>query len=197
MAAGSSNVKSSASVKTSLVLAFVALNLAVGGLVSFIKLPIFLDSIGIMMATILLGWEYGVAAAVITVGLGFFFVSPYLPFFVLTAVGIALTVEFLRRRNMYRNIVMTVVSGFIVAVISAILSAPVKAYLFGGVTASGSDLITALFLKTGHNMFEAVFLSGLSSEPVDKILVSIIVFAALNGLPNKFLKNFALRGPKD
>jgi energy-coupling factor transport system substrate-specific component len=184
-------------VKTSLVLAFVALNLAVGGLVSFMKLPIFLDSIGIMMATILLGWPYGVAVAVITVGLGFFFVNPYLPFFVVTAVGIAIAVEFLRRRNMYRSLWTTAVSGFIVAVVSAILSAPVKAYLFGGVTASGSDLITALFLKTGRNVFESVFLSGLSSEPIDKILVSIIAFAALNGLPNKFLKDFALRGPKD
>jgi hypothetical protein len=56
----SANREGAGAVKTSLVLAFVALNLTVGGLVSWLKLPVYLDSLGIVMATILMGWRYGV-----------------------------------------------------------------------------------------------------------------------------------------
>jgi len=184
-------------VKTSLLLTFVALNLTVGGLVSWVKLPIYLDSIGIVMATILLGGRYGCASALLTVTLGFFFVNPYLPFYAATALAIAGTVEFLRRRNMYRSLSTTVLSGLMLAIVAALVSAPVTALLFGGVTASGNDLITVLFLKTGRSLVEAVFLSGLSSEPADKTLVSIIAFFALKGLPQKFLRNFDLRSLMD
>jgi energy-coupling factor transport system substrate-specific component len=184
-------------VKTSLLFAFVALNLTVGGLVSWLKLPIYLDSIGIVMATILLGWRYGSICALLTVGLGFIFVNPYLPFFAATALAIAGTVELLRKRNMYRSFPTTIVSGLILAMVAAVVSAPVTALLFGGVTASGNDLVTAVFLKTGRSLLQSVFLSGLSSEPVDKTLVSMIAFIALNGLPEKFLRNFDLRSLAD
>ena len=54
------------SVSTSLVIAFTALNLTIGGLVAWLKLPIYLDSTGIVLASLLLGWRAGVACAVLT-----------------------------------------------------------------------------------------------------------------------------------
>jgi energy-coupling factor transport system substrate-specific component len=181
-------------VKISLVLAFVALNLTIGGIVSWLKLPIYLDSLGIVMATILLGWRNGVICAVLTVALGFVFINPYLPFYTLTSFAIVATVEILRRRNMYRNIGRTILSGLILAIVAAFVSAPVTAVAFGGVTASGVDLLTALFRQTGRSLFEAVLLSGISSEPVDKVLVSVVAFLSLRGLPDRFLEEFGLRG---
>jgi energy-coupling factor transport system substrate-specific component len=184
-------------VKTSLLVAFVALNLTVGGLVSWLKLPIYLDSVGIVMATILLGWRYGSISALLTVALGFFFVNPYLPFYAVTALGIVGTVEFLRQRNMYRSLASTILGGLLLAFVAALISAPVTAFLFGGVTASGTDLLTAVFLKTGRNLIQSVVFSGLSSEPVDKTLVSVIAFFSLKGLPDKFLRTFELRSAMD
>lgn len=190
------NSESAGAVKTSLVLAFVALNLTVGGLVSWLKLPVYLDSLGIVMATLLLGWRYGVWCAVLTCFLGFFS-RPYLPFYVLTSIAIAIAVELLRRRNMYRNLGTTIVAGLIVAVVAALFSAPVTAIVFGGVTASGSDLVTAFFRGTGRSLLQSVLISGLSSEPVDKTLVSIVAFLSLRGLPERFIRNFKLRGISD
>ncbi|MEP7273010.1 MAG: hypothetical protein ABI882_16035 [Acidobacteriota bacterium] len=190
------NSENAGAVKTSLVLAFVALNLTVGGLVSWLKLPVYLDSLGIVMATILLGWRYGVLCAVLTCFLGFFG-RPYLPFYTLTSVAIAVTVELLRRRNLYRNVGTTIISGLIVAIVAAIFSAPVTAVVFGGVTASGSDLVTAFFRGTGRSLIQSVFISGLSSEPVDKTLVALVTFFSLRGLPQRFLTNFSLRGISD
>jgi energy-coupling factor transport system substrate-specific component len=191
------NSESAGAVRTSLVLAFVALNLTIGGLVSWLKIPVYLDSLGIVMSTILLGWRYGMLCALLTVTLGFVFINPYLPFYVVTSLVIAATVEVLRRRNLYRNLGTTVLCGLILAVVAAIVSAPVTAILFGGVTASFSDLLTAFFRRTGRTLLQSVVLSGLSSEPVDKVLVSTVAFLSLKGLPERFLQNFNLRGISD
>jgi energy-coupling factor transport system substrate-specific component len=187
---------SARAVKTSLVLAFVALNLTVGGLVSWLKLPVYLDSLGIVMATILIGWRYGVLCAVLTCLLGFFS-RPYLPFYTGTSIAIALTVELLRRRNMYRNLGYAILAALILAVVAALCSAPVTAIVFGGVTASGSDLMTAFIRGTGRSLLQSVLISGLSSEPVDKTLVTLVAFFSLRGLPERFISNFKLRGISD
>lgn len=191
------NSESAGAVRTSLVLAFVALNLTVGGLVSWLKIPVYLDSLGIVIATILLGWRSGFLCALLTVSLGFVFVNPFLTFYVLTSLAIASTVELLRRRNLYRNLATTLVSGLVLAIVAALFSAPVTAILFGGVTASGSDLLTAFFRSTGRSLLQSVLMSGLSSEPIDKLLVSTIAYLSLKGLPERFLDNFRLRGISD
>jgi energy-coupling factor transport system substrate-specific component len=183
--------------KTSLLTAFIALNLTIGGLVSWLKLPIYLDSLGIVLATILLGWRYGALCALLTCGLGFFIVSPYLLAYVGTSLAITCTVESLRRRNMYRSFGRTIICGLIVALVAAVVSAPVTAFLFGGVTASGADFLTAILLKTGQNIMQAVLLSGISSESVDKTVVAVVAFTVLRSLPDTFLKRFQLRGYRD
>ena len=187
---------SASAVRISLVLAFVSLNLTVGGLVSWLKLPVYLDSLGIVLATILLGWRYGVLCAVLTCLIGFFS-RPFLPFYTGTSVAIALTVEFLRQRNMYRNLGLAVVSGLVLAFVAAVCSAPVTAIVFGGVTASGSDLVTAFFRSAGRSLLESVMISGFTAEPVDKTLVTLVAFFSLRGLPERFLSNFQLRGISD
>jgi len=185
------------SVRTSLVIAFTALNLTIGGLVAWLKLPIYLDSTGIVLASLLLGWRAGVSCAVLTCLIGFFVVNPYLPFFTGTAVVIALVVDQLRRRNMYRSPALTVISALILAVASALASAPVAAFVFGGVTTSGSDLITAFFRATGQSLIDSVMLSQLTSEPVDKLIVTLVSISVVRALPQSFLTEHGLRGHKD
>ncbi len=185
------------SVRTSLVIAFTALNLTIGGLVAWLKLPIYLDSTGIVLASLLLGWRAGVACAVLTCLIGFFVVNPYLPFFTGTAVVIALVVDQLRKRNMYRSTVLTVVSALILAAASALTSAPVAAFVFGGVTTSGSDLLTAFFRATGRNLLDSVMLSQFTSEPVDKMIVTLVSISVVRALPKSFLAQHGLRGHKD
>lgn len=184
-------------VSTSLVIAFTALNLTIGGLVAWLKLPIYLDSTGIVLAALLLGWRAGVTCAVLTCVIGFFVVNPYLPFFTGTAVVIALVVDQLRRRNMYRSPLLTVLSALILAAAAALTSAPVAAFVFGGVTTSGSDLITAFFRATGQSLLESVMLSQFTSEPVDKLIVTLVAIAVVRALPRSFLLQHGLRGYKD
>lgn len=181
--------------KTSVALALAALNLTIGGLVSWLKLPVYLDSIGLIISTALLGWGFGLLTGVVTVGAGFLLINPYLPAYFATLVGLVFTTEILTRWKMFSTLGKTVISGLLLATVAAILSAPVTAFLFGGVTASGADLITALLRQTGQNILQAVLLSGMSSEVVDKSICAIVAFLIFRALPQRFFSDFSLRSP--
>jgi energy-coupling factor transport system substrate-specific component len=181
--------------KTSVALALAALNLTIGGLVSWLKMPVYLDSIGLIISTVLLGWRFGLLTGAVTVGAGFLLINPYLPAYFATLIGLVFTTEILARRKMFSTFGRTVASGVILATVAAVLSAPVTAFLFGGVTASGADLITALLRKTGQNILQAVLLSGMSSELVDKSLCAMASFLIFRALPQRFFFDFSLRSP--
>jgi len=174
----------------SVLLSLAALNLIIGSIVSFFKLPIYLDSIGIVLSTILLGWRYGLLCSIITVLGGFLLINPYLPFYTLTSFAIVFTINILRKWNFLSNFAKEIIAGIIVAIVSAVVSAPVTTYLFEGSTLSGNDAITAYFISTGKTILNSVILSGISSELVDKIAVLLISFLILKSIPiNFFTKN--------
>ncbi len=76
--------------------------------------------------------------------------------------------------------VRVVLYGVVTGVVAAVVSAPVVAYLFGGVTGSGSAFIVALFLEDpASNLLNAVLLSGLTADPIDKIAAGADRGAAL------------------
>ena len=72
---------------------------------------------------------------------------------------------------------------------SAIISAPISALVFGGVTGSGTDLLVAAFQQAGSTS-TAVLQQGLLSDPIDKTLTFFIVFALLGALSRRFVARF-------
>ena len=55
--------------------------------------------------------------------------------------------------------------------LAALVSAPIVVYLFGGgVTGSLTARIVAFFATPGQQLLNAALLSGLSVEPIDKLL---------------------------
>ena len=75
----------------------------------------------------------------------------------------------------------------ITGIVAAIVSAPVVAYLFGGVTGSGSAFLVAFFLKTGQQLMNAVLLSGLAADPIDKTLQVLIAALLFRATPADFI----------
>jgi energy-coupling factor transport system substrate-specific component len=170
-----------------------ALNFSIGSIVYLIKLPVYLDSIGTILCALLLAddrkaafvcaWLSSVASLIVSALL----INPFIPWFAGTDVAIALVAAFAVTRGadtfrarpvpVARFAANVLLYGIVTGVVAAIVSAPVVAYLFGGVTGSGSAFIVALFLKTGHQVLSAAVLSGLTAEPVDKTLQ--VLFAAL------------------
>lgn len=73
--------------------------------------------------------------------------------------------------------------GLITGIIAAILSAPTAAYVFGGVTGSGTDLLVAAFRASGANIVASVMAQGAVSDPFDKMLSFMVVWLILRSLP--------------
>jgi energy-coupling factor transport system substrate-specific component len=170
-----------------------ALNFAVGSIVYLTKLPIYLDSIGTILCAMLIypdrmaAFVCSFVAAMISTVITTLFINPFLIWFTATEVAIALIAAFAiapgetlfqeRPLPIVKFAIRVILSGILLGLVSAIVSAPVVAYVFGGVTGSGSAFLVALFLKTGEHLMSAVLRSGFTAEPVDKSLQ--VLFAAL------------------
>jgi energy-coupling factor transport system substrate-specific component len=75
-------------------------------------------------------------------------------------------------------------------VISALISAPITAFVFGGVTGSGADILVGAFQKAGSSLIEAVFQQGLLQDPIDKTIEFIVAFLLLQTLTRRFTARF-------
>jgi len=161
-----------------------------GWIASAIKLPIFLDSIGITLAAILAGPWVAIAVGVGTTLLGTVLFSPVLWAFSGTAALIGLASALLAERGFYVVWWKAIIAGLIIAIVAAATSAPVSAVVFGGATAGGVDALTLLFRSAGNTLMKSVFLSGVSSEPVDKVITSLAAWFLARSLSRRTLAWF-------
>lgn len=76
--------------------------------------------------------------------------------------------------------------GLVTGVVAAIISAPTAAYVFGGVTGSGTDLLVAAFRASGGGILSSVLAQGSVSDPFDKMLSFMVVWLILRALPARF-----------
>jgi hypothetical protein len=83
-------------------------------------------------------------------------------------------------------------AGALTGIIAAVVSAPISAYLFGGVTGSGTDLIVAALRQGGADVFNASLGQGLFSDPIDKTITSFIVFMIISSLSPRIVARFPL-----
>ena len=169
----------------------IALNVAIGGFVHVIKLPVFLDAIGTIVAVIMLGRLPGVIVGVLSFVVAAALVSPVYLWFIGTQAILALVVyEFAARFAVFSSWSRIIPAGLVLGVVTGIVSAPVIVYAFSGVAGSGRDLITAALLSTGEQIGKAVLLSGAASEPVDKVAQMVIAFLLIRALPRRTLEPF-------
>jgi energy-coupling factor transport system substrate-specific component len=188
-----------------------ALNFAVGNIVFLLKLPIYLDSIGTILCALLL-FPDRTAAIVCAFLAGFigvvlsYVVNPYLLWFTLTVLGIALVsalltataTETFRARPLPAPafIGKVVLYGVITGIVAAMLSSPVVVYLFGGVTGSGSAFVVGLFLKTGERLWDSTLRAALIIEPIDKTLQVLLAALLYRATPQQFIALLRPSGPR-
>jgi hypothetical protein len=75
------------------------------------------------------------------------------------------------------------IGGITTGLVAAAMSAPISAYVFGGVTGSGQDLLVSLYRTLGLSVLQSAFAQGLTSDPLDKTISYTVVFLILAALP--------------
>jgi energy-coupling factor transport system substrate-specific component len=170
----------------------IALNVAIGGIVHVLKLPIFLDAVGTILAVLLIGLVPGIVVGVLSFVVAAIIINPVYLYFVGTQAVVAIYIYLVAKHfAAFSTLTRTIIAGLLLGVVAGVVSAPVIVTVFGGVAGSGRDLITAGLIATGQQVFKAVILSGAASEPVDKVLQCIAVFFALRAMPKNLLRSFA------
>ena len=166
----------------------ISLNVAIGGIVHAVKLPIFLDAIGTIIAVLLLGLWSGVIVGALSFLIAAAVINPVYVWFIGTQVVIAALIYLLAFRfAAFKSLWRVVPTGIALGIVAGVVSAPVIVFVFGGVSGSGRDLLTAGLIATGQQVFDAVVLSGIASEPVDKLLQVLAAFYTIKYLPRRIL----------
>src|SRR3954449_7525731 len=184
-----------------------ALNFAIGNIAYLLKLPIYLDSIGTILCALLIFPDRFAAiacafiAGFIGIILSGLIINPFLPWFALTVLAIAVVSALLtglatqtfraRPPPMPAFVGKVILCGAITGIVSAIVSAPVVVYLFGGVTGSGSAFVVAFFLKTGEKLLDSALYAGLTTEPIDKTLQVLLAALLYRATPREFIAMLA------
>ena len=170
----------------------IAINIAVGQLVLAIKIPLYLDSIGTVLVGVLVGpWAgalTGVLANIVWTLTGLF---PEAIAWAGVAAIIGILAAAFRSGDWMKVWWKAALAGLITGVIAAILSAPIAAYVFGGVTGSGTDALVGMFRAAGLDMLGANMAQGVVSDPLDKVVTFIIIWAVLLALPKQFVNRFS------
>ncbi len=168
----------------------IALNLTVGQIVSVLRIPLYLDSIGTILVAVLVGPFAGIItgafANVMAAAVG----NPTSMFFIPVVVVIGGVSGILATLGWFKQWYLCVLGGILQGILAAVASAPISAYLFGGTTMSGMDAVVYYFRSTGHNILTSTFYQGLASDPVDKTVSYLLVFLVLKNLPLRLVNKF-------
>lgn len=153
--------------------AFIALNL---------RLPILLDSIGTIMVSFIIGPLYGV-----TTGLLGSFVSGitfdiYSLYFAPVQLFVGLISGLLYKKGMFKGLRIPI-SVLIISIFSSLIGAVIAAYVFDGVTSSGSSYIVAFLKNIGVNKVVSVFVVQFLIDYADRFLSCLVTLTAVSCIP--------------
>ena len=163
----------------------IVLNIAVGQLVSLLKIPIFLDSIGTVLVAILAGPVAGGLTGLLTNLIWGMITSPVAAAFAPVAMVIGIVAGLCAKYGFFKNLWMALISGVIITVFVSIVAVPIRLYMFGGVTGSGADFLTAYMLALGKDLFGSVIVTVFTSNLIDKVVTAGLGWVIIKSLPEK------------
>lgn len=169
----------------------IGVNIVGGMLAQTLKLPIFLDSIGTMLAAVILGPWLGALTGFLSNFLQGLFTDPVnIPFGIVNAV-IGLVVGYLAKKRGFQDYLTPLFAGIILAILAPAVGTPIAVYLFGGVTGGGVDVIYAILLKSSHEIFASAFLARVPANLVDKLISAYLIMVIIRKLPDN-MKGYGL-----
>lgn len=163
-----------------------AINVGLGKIANILLLPFAFDTAGTMLAAVLLPWPYCLAVAAASSLIGGFFISPVFPFYIGTQITIAVAAIFSFKFGGFNTPVRAIGTGFIIGVLSAVVSSPVTAIVFKGVAVPSITAINVLLLSSGKSLIESVITGALIVETIDKMIAGLLVHLVIRRLPQRF-----------
>jgi energy-coupling factor transport system substrate-specific component len=166
------------------------INIVAGQINQWLRLPIFLDSIGTILVAILSGPIAGITTGLMGNLVRSLIAGPVEAAFAPVAMTIGLVAGLAARCGLFRRIWQAALSGILISLALTVVAIPIQIYLFGGVTGAGSDLAMLYLLHVGQTLFSSVALTILGSNIVDKVLSCILAWLIVQRLPKRIQASF-------
>lgn len=168
----------------------IVLNIVLGQIVSLLKLPIFLDSIGTVLVALLAGpWAGGLTGLLTNLIWGLIS-DPVAAAFAPVAMIIGIVAGLCAKYGLFKKWWQAIISGALITLALSVIAIPIRVYMFGGLTGSGADFITAYLLATGRDLFSAVIFTVIADNLIDKVATALLAWAVVKGLPRRFTSRF-------
>jgi energy-coupling factor transport system substrate-specific component len=151
-----------------------------------LKLPLWLDAIGTMLASMLAGPIVGAICGAINNIIYGLTMDPISFIYAITSIAIGLTVGIMAYKGYIKSIGKAIMIGLIVSLVSAVVSTPINIGFWGGQTGNvWGDALYASLIASKFPVWIASFLDELVVDIPDKIATVLIAFAIFKGLPKK------------
>ncbi|MGL5311846.1 MAG: ECF transporter S component [Peptostreptococcaceae bacterium] len=147
-----------------------------------LRLPIYLDSIGTILVACLLGPKYAVITGVcgsLVSGMTF---DVYSLYFAPVQIFTGLFAGMMYNKGMLEG-KKTPLGVLIFTIPTSIVSAMIAAYLFGGITSSGSSYIVQILNVVGIPDVVSVFITQIFTDYIDKFVAVGLVAVGVKALP--------------
>ena len=169
----------------------VAVNVVGGQLASLLHLPMYLDTIGTIFTAIIAGpWVGAVTGLLTNVVTGI--LNPVNFWFIHVNIAAGLITGFIARAGWFTSWWKGLLGIAIMSISSTILSAPAVVYVYGGVTGSGTSLITAVLIGSGKNIWAAFFSVEIIWTLIDRLISWLISIGVIKCIPDRTLVKFPL-----
>ncbi|WP_051656411.1 ECF transporter S component [Butyrivibrio sp. AE3004] len=181
--------------KITLVAFAVAINIVGSKISLLLSLPIFLDSIGTMLAGIALGPVAGGLTALVGGLINGVLGDVYAIYFSLSGVlmGVIAGLLFYNKKLSMPSILW---KCLIVTLPASALSACIETFLFGGITSAAfTTFVVQALSQTALKLFGGAFVTQAVTDYIDKLIAIILVAVCMNRMPYE-LTHFEDASPK-
>ncbi len=167
----------------------IAMNAVIGNIIAFLKLPIYGDQVGTILISVIAGPWVGLVTGLLTNLINSILNPTWLPY-ALVSMTIGLLSGLLSKCGMFKTPLKVLISGVIIAIIAALVTTPILAFVFGGAGSGNIAIITGAFLASGASLLVSVFLSSIITDIADKIVSVFVVYFLIKSMPARYLAKF-------
>jgi energy-coupling factor transport system substrate-specific component len=169
-----------------LIPAAVGINFIGKSFAEVLKLPLWLDSIGTVLAGMLAGPVIGALSGAINNIIYGLTVDPMSFVYAITSVFIGLTVGIMAYKGWVTSFWKALLVGIVVAAVAAIVSTPLNIVFWKGQTGNvWGDALYAFLITHNNPVWLASFLDELLVDLPDKIVSVMISYGIFKGLPKR------------
>ncbi|HEO3979772.1 TPA: ECF transporter S component [Streptococcus agalactiae] len=155
----------------------IAINLVGANLALFLRLPIYLDTIGTLLIAVILGPWYAASTAFLSALINWMTTDIFSLYYSPVAIVVAIIMGILIKRNCKPSSLLW--KSLIISLPGTIIASVITVILFKGITSSGSSIIAQFLHGIGLDMTSSLILVQVGTDYMDRLISLILVFSTI------------------